>query len=256
MTTVHSNGLHHTVVALCHCPDQPSTLEQLLRAGFFPATTEHPQTIFTLAVIKDFRMQTHEAGTTAHAYHSALQCQTDPIFKDRVEDRYQEFLRVIQVWGHIEDQLRTGLPFGINQYLPQFHRDCLAVICPAYLQPGINMSPNISCELIQKRPHLFTCFLAADGNFHLVAKDKNQDEEARSLASGCAYMVADEPYWTYLEHVHDDIECETCTNHKAGQLGRQLNSKHLRSRGKAVINCTRHTIVRPKAMVDFPKGER
>jgi len=87
MLVVHRNGMHQVRLVYCQCAGAPDNISQLMEAGFFPATTEHPQTVFTQTVIKEFRMHRHESAMTAHAYHAALQHLTNPVLKGAVEVR-------------------------------------------------------------------------------------------------------------------------------------------------------------------------
>lgn len=61
---VHTNGQHKVAVQYCECSCRPQTdvcpeknddFTQLLRAGFFPATTKSPQTAFTFSLLTQHR---------------------------------------------------------------------------------------------------------------------------------------------------------------------------------------------------------
>ena len=72
-------GVHHVSVDFCECP-RDSFLHrrtQLLHAGWFPATFNGPQTIFTFWLLDTFHELTLQGKTTLYDFYHMLLRQTD-----------------------------------------------------------------------------------------------------------------------------------------------------------------------------------
>ncbi|KAF8591823.1 hypothetical protein K439DRAFT_1228823, partial [Ramaria rubella] len=248
MVIIHSNGVHHTKILPCACEHAQSFLTQLMCAHFFPATTERPQTLFTHTLLHDFCTHTHESGVNAYAYYAAIRRLTDQTFQHKVN-----FLRVVRVWRHLQDLLRSGQAYPINEYLPKSSHSSLAVLCPACPQLHINMPPHWE-EDVSKHRYQFSG--ALDGNFRVCLKDKPFDLNEQALSDGCAYSVAESEYQQYLSEVTDDAELATCTGFKAGDIMRQSRNKGLLVTGVVAMSCACHSIVLPNAFVDLYKGKQ
>jgi hypothetical protein len=95
---LHTNGIHEVIVQACNCerrlwagaPEEP-----LLRAGWFPATDDKPQTCATFEVLDAFVTQTYQAKTTMYDYYSALKKLTDNT-GIKPPYRYPAFLRMVR----------------------------------------------------------------------------------------------------------------------------------------------------------------
>lgn len=67
-------------VAFCDCPAPlapPAQPLQLLRAGWFPASTERPQTAFTFDVLDLFHKLTLQGKTTLYDFYHTLLHRSD-----------------------------------------------------------------------------------------------------------------------------------------------------------------------------------
>ncbi|KAJ7713310.1 hypothetical protein B0H14DRAFT_2216775, partial [Mycena olivaceomarginata] len=72
---LHTNGIHTVAVDACNCEQRVSAghpEEQLLRAGWFPATDDRPRTSATLEVLDAFVTQTYQAKTTMYDFYTSL----------------------------------------------------------------------------------------------------------------------------------------------------------------------------------------
>ncbi|KAJ7795048.1 hypothetical protein B0H14DRAFT_2621379 [Mycena olivaceomarginata] len=82
-TVLHINGIHCVAVDACDCKQRlwaGPPEDQLLRAGWFPATDERPRTCATLEVLDHFLTLTYQAKTTMYDYYSLLEKLTNNIF--------------------------------------------------------------------------------------------------------------------------------------------------------------------------------
>jgi len=176
VTIVDVSGIHHLPVVFCTC--ETAELHHdiaYLRVGLFPASFDRIQTLFTLDVLKDFRLANLECKTSAYQYYQKLRRLTCPAFPKVVLNRYRELRRLsreyrnIKLWkmfGRAHDEPegpvvstgqstegpgeaeRDGDEMSLDdegtRNFPQAEaagvsRGKLASFCPACPQPGINL---------------------------------------------------------------------------------------------------------------------
>lgn len=70
-------GVHDVALAFCGCANAQSNTTQLLRAGLFPATTQHPETAATFNTLEYFHMLTFESKASAFEYFNTISRLTD-----------------------------------------------------------------------------------------------------------------------------------------------------------------------------------
>ena len=75
-TVLDLNGIHDVSVEFCHCSDIPPHI-QLLRFGWYPASTERPQSAATMALLKFFQILNFESKTTTYEFHNLISRLTD-----------------------------------------------------------------------------------------------------------------------------------------------------------------------------------
>lgn len=70
----HSTGVFRVNVDFCDCIDPlaPSRRVQLIRAGWFPASYERPQTVLTFDVLNSFHQLNLQGKTTLYDYYHSL----------------------------------------------------------------------------------------------------------------------------------------------------------------------------------------
>lgn len=82
---IHTNGVHSTRVNFCGCPSAvEAKVDQLLRSDLFPATTKDPQSAFTFAVLKNFRMHNLQSKCGAFDFVMSLRRLTNNSFTSTV----------------------------------------------------------------------------------------------------------------------------------------------------------------------------
>lgn len=77
LTVIHTNGIHQTSVYFCECNSKFTHRQQLLQAGWWPATPLDPQTVATFDVLRQFQYQNLQGNITAYDFYRALEIQTD-----------------------------------------------------------------------------------------------------------------------------------------------------------------------------------
>jgi hypothetical protein len=88
LIVTHSNGIHSSRVRFCYCSDAGDKCTQLLRAELFPASTTHPQTVFTFAVLKGFQVHNMQSKASAFDWILGLRKLTDNVFTQKVPVSY------------------------------------------------------------------------------------------------------------------------------------------------------------------------
>lgn len=139
VTVVHVNGVHHLPVLTCDCRGSDQVSLDLSYHRFLPTTMSKLSTMFTMAVLDDFRLANLECKASAYQYWQRLRRMTKPLEPDQVVDRYKELLRMARLWRWMKKIKWAG--FGV---VPGKAADGavdgeLTIFCPACPQPGINI---------------------------------------------------------------------------------------------------------------------
>lgn len=103
ITIVDVSGIHHLPVVICGCDAAGFHLDlAYLDMGLFPASFERIQTVFTLDVLKDYRLSNLECKTSAYQYYQKLRRLTCPAFPKAVLNRYRELRRLSREYRNIK----------------------------------------------------------------------------------------------------------------------------------------------------------
>jgi hypothetical protein len=114
--------------------------DQLLQAGWFPATDQRPRTCTTLAVLDQFILSTHQAKTTMYDFYAMLEKLTNNAGV-KPPNRYHAWLRMCREYRHLLMLKRAGRghdPTGVEGTKPRE----LAVVCPCCPDPAVNLPEN------------------------------------------------------------------------------------------------------------------
>jgi hypothetical protein len=163
------SGVHHLPVVRCACITTEVRDDiAFLDMGLFPTSFERIQTVFTMDVLKDYRLSNLECKTTAYQYYQKLRRLTCPAFPKVVLNRYRELRRLsreyrnLKLWkmhGRAHDEpegpvcavpAAPATPDGagvdiehpVTEAMDNVPRGKLASFCPACPQPGINLPPD------------------------------------------------------------------------------------------------------------------
>lgn len=75
---IHTNGIHSVSFDFCGCGPLRDRLDkQLLRVGWWPATSLKPKTCATFGVLKHFHLQNLQGHVSAFDFYRALELETD-----------------------------------------------------------------------------------------------------------------------------------------------------------------------------------
>ncbi|KAJ7089513.1 hypothetical protein C8R43DRAFT_1142184 [Mycena crocata] len=251
-----TNSIHEVAVDFCGCSQAVLHGEpyvQLLRAGWYPATVDKPQTAATFAVLDLFHALTLQAKTTMYDFYVTLERMTNSAGL-KPPHRYSEFLQMTRQYRHILLLKRAGRghdPSGVYGTQPG---EC-AVLCPACPRPGVNL-PEDWHEAPPEKKFLYIIFIALDACFRLKRRLVSSDLRDPGLGTGWAYLTETQPYREFLLTVTDQKEMSTCSGLAALDYANTKFSRGYSSTGVGMGVCARHEFVQPTGVGDLQKGER
>lgn len=149
-------GLHPINADYCGCDGYVIPHQQLLRAGWYPASISRPRTAFTLEYLDTFHKLTLQGKLAVYDFFLAISRKTDhtgliktPVCASSLSDCYPVLPRTLQVrwhatslvirqWRYLQMCKRSGRghdPVGVSGT----PRGANAIECPACPQPGRNL---------------------------------------------------------------------------------------------------------------------
>ena len=204
---VHTNGIHHIALVYCVCRGTEDTNCDLMAARLVPTSFDRYRTLFTHAVLDDFRLANLECKTSAYQYFQKLRRLTSPMAPDKAPNLYHELRRMSRVWRWMKKLKWAG--FG--------HKDAdvqepaageLANFCPACPQPEINLPETWEQD---SQRWVYRRFFVADGNFkadHVRQQGKTGDVW---LSPGGGMMSKDAEYKDFLKTAFDMATVRACS---------------------------------------------
>ena len=142
VTIVDRSGIHHLSIVYCMCDEGRRPEEQLLMHRLFPASFHSISTVFTFALLDDFRLENLECKTTPYQYYQKLRRITNSTFPQSVPNRYPELRRVSRQWRQLKKWKWYGMPYDARTRGPGE----MALFCPACPQPGVNLGPRWAAD--------------------------------------------------------------------------------------------------------------
>ncbi|KAF7325365.1 CxC2 domain-containing protein [Mycena sanguinolenta] len=256
--TLHTNGIHEVLVDFCGCEraqDAGSPEIQLLRAGWFPATHERPQTCATITVLERFHQDTLQSKMTMYDFYGVLEKLTDNT-GIKPPDRYHEWIRMCREFRHLMLLKRGGRAVAYTASgVEGTQQGELAIQCPACPRPDVNLPTGWENASPEDR-FLYTLFLALDACFRLKRRLVSSELKDPDLGSGWAYMVETQRYREYLRGVTSQKEMNTCSGLAALDHANTKFSRGYSTTGVVMGVCGRHEFVQPNGVGDLQKGER
>ena len=136
---VHTNGVHHLALVYCACGGLETTHCNLMAERLLPTSFKRYRTLFTHAVLDDFRLANLECKASAYQYFQKLWRHSSPMFPETVPNLYTELRRMSRIWRWMKKLKWAG--FGHKeQETTEANPGELANFCPACPQPGINVA--------------------------------------------------------------------------------------------------------------------
>ncbi|KAI0662341.1 hypothetical protein C8Q70DRAFT_1050991 [Cubamyces menziesii] len=222
-------GVQAVEVRFCECLDETSDFTrewaQLLRRGWFPATTLRPSTAFTFRLLDTFQELNFQGKTNLFDFWKTIERLTD----------------------------NSGGHKNIERYKQLAHVGELVVECAACPHPGKNLPQGWETAPPQTR-WIYTLFLMIDANFRARCKDRNFDPF--ELAPGWSYYVEESSYELHLKNTIDQKEDNTCSAEHNAITKAHLRKEGYVASGISAVLCACHAFVRRNGAGDLQLGER
>ncbi|KAK7052398.1 CxC2 domain-containing protein [Favolaschia claudopus] len=247
----------HTVkfrYCACDLSDTANNLQQLLRNGWYPATTIDPGTCATIQTLRTFRLQNAVGNLTVHDLVRIMERCTDATRVNAIPDRYKGFGRMSRQFTFLKRLQRAGRAHDERGALGTKGGEC-AVLCWACPQDGMNL-PEGWRDVSPEFQFLYMLIVAMDANFHMRHRLRANEREDPPLGDGWAYMVEEAPYHEHLRSYVGEEDVSTCVAFQALLQKDTRSTTGLRSSGVGGVVCARHESVRPQGVGDLQKGER
>jgi CxC2 like cysteine cluster associated with KDZ transposases len=196
---VHTNGIHHIALVYCGCHGTENTHSDLMAARLVPASFTRYRTLFTHAVLDDFRLANLECKTSAYQYFQKLRRLTSPMAPETAPNLYHELRRMSRVWRWMKKLKWAG--FGHNTTdVQEPAAGELANFCPACPQPEINLPEKWEQD---SQRWVYRRFFVADGNFKADHVRQHGPTPDIWLSPGGGMMSKDEEYKDFLKTAFD-----------------------------------------------------
>ncbi|KAJ7141828.1 hypothetical protein C8R43DRAFT_1131140 [Mycena crocata] len=214
----------------CNASDRALNLEQLMRNGWYPATTTDPGTCATFAALDLFCLLSIVANVNVKDFVTTLEKNMNATATESVPDRYKVFGLV---------QLPVGIAMAKKGATAE---DCW--VCP-------HDGKNIPADCF-----LYMLILAMDANFRMKSGLRKNAQPDKPLGAGLGYMQDGEPYREHLKDYVAEKDVSTCIVFAALLQKDTRVTTGLRCLGVGGVVCARHEMVRPQGIGDLQKGER
>jgi CxC2 like cysteine cluster associated with KDZ transposases len=136
---VHINGIHHLALVYCACGGREATHCNLMAERLMPTSFTRYRTLFTHAVLDDFRLANLECKASAYQYFQKLRRHSSPMFLESVPNLYTELRRMSRIWRWLKKLKWAGFGHKDGE-TTEANPGELANFCPACPQPGINVA--------------------------------------------------------------------------------------------------------------------
>ncbi|KAJ7023334.1 hypothetical protein C8F04DRAFT_1271538 [Mycena alexandri] len=193
----------------CDKADRANNLEQLMRNGWYPATTVDPETCATFGALETFRTLNVVGNINVHDFVGAMERQTDPCQVETVPDRYKAFGRMSRQYSFLKRMKRAGRAHDNGLLASTQNGEC-AVLCWTCPHDGKNLPEgwrDVAPEFQFVPLHVL---LAMDANFRLKNRLRANERDDPPLADGWGYIVEDAPYKEHLRSYVAEKDVSTC----------------------------------------------
>ncbi|KAJ7847056.1 hypothetical protein B0H13DRAFT_2362609 [Mycena leptocephala] len=256
MVVMDTQRIHTVHYRYCACDnsDYAQNLEQLLRNGWYPATTVDPATCATFAALELFRLLNVVGNINVHDFVGTLERRTNASQVNSVPDRYKAFGRMSRQYAFLKRLKRAGRAHDAGGVHATKNGEC-AVLCWACPHDNINL-PDGWRDVSPEFRFLYMLLLALDANFRLKNRLRANEHADAALGDGWGYLVQTGPYKEHLKHYVAEKDVSTCIAFAALMQKDTRLTTGLRCSGVGGVVCARHELVRPQGVGDLQKGER
>ncbi|KAK6967162.1 CxC2 domain-containing protein [Favolaschia claudopus] len=256
MVVIHFPRIHCIKLRYCGCDvsDSANNLQQLLRNGWYPATTVDPATCATLPTLRIFRLLNVIGNLTVHDFVKTLERCTDGGGLNSVPDRYKSFGLMSRQFAFLQRLMRAGRGHDDRGVAETREGEC-AVLCWACPHDNINLPPGWR-DVAPEFQYLFIMVVAMDANYRMRNRLRANEKDDPPLGSGWGYLVEESKYHEHLRGYVGEEDVSTCVAFQALLQKDTRVTTGLRCSGIGGVVCARHEVVRPQGLGDLQKGER
>lgn len=142
VTVVDLHGIHVLDMQFCACETGQGIddWQQMYRDGYYPSTTQVPQTCATFATLDFFRLLKTTAAVSSNRFIHCIAELSNPWGVESLPDREQEITRMERQWAFLDRMRRTGVL--LDQNVDDAEWGAAAAICRACPHPDINLPPG------------------------------------------------------------------------------------------------------------------
>ncbi|KAF7296764.1 CxC2 domain-containing protein [Mycena indigotica] len=256
MVVIDVNGIFVVDIQYCDCHNTNGSdmLQQLLRNGWYPATTINPATCATFNVLELFRLLRTIGNLNVHDFMRTLERSGDPTLTCDTPDRYKAFGRMARQFDFLKRMKRAGRAYEADG-MATTPPGGLAVLCWACPAEGRNL-PEGWRNVKPSQRYLYRLILSIDANFRLKNRLRPNEHQDLSLGSGLGYFVESSSYKDHLRSYVKEKDVSSCVAFAALLQKETRLTTGLRVSGVAGCVCARHGLVRARGLGDLQKGER
>ncbi|KAF7797969.1 hypothetical protein EIP86_009176 [Pleurotus ostreatoroseus] len=253
LVVIHSNGVHKVNARFCDCQVELPRRVQLMRQGWWPATSTDPRTCATFDVLRRFHHLNLQCHTNAYDFYQSLENMTDPWHLEKLPERLSSFMLIVRQYRNVKALKRAGRQYEEGGVEATKCGD-LALLCRACPHP------RTLPENWQKAPpeyaFLYWMFLAMDANFRQKNRHRPTTYKDTCLSPGWAYFVETEAYMEHVRKYATQEEISGCVAFSAMLLANLKKARGLSATGVGGCCCARHDMWRPNGLGDLQRGER
>ncbi|KAJ7018026.1 hypothetical protein C8F04DRAFT_978149 [Mycena alexandri] len=256
MVVLHPNAVHTVDYRYCKCDlsERANNLQQLLRTGWYPATTIDPATCATFQCLELYRILNVVGNINVHDFVGSLERLTDATKITKIPDRYKAFGCMSRQWAHLMRVKRTG--GGHNRAgVAATAKGATALLCWPCPHDEKNI-PQGWRDVAPEFKFLYMLILAMDANFRLKNHMRKNEHHNPTFGPGWGYMVEEKRYKKHLRSYVAEKDVSSCIAFAALLQKDTKMTTGLRCSGVGGVVCARHEVVRPQGMGDLQKGER
>ncbi|KAJ7765189.1 hypothetical protein B0H16DRAFT_1454369 [Mycena metata] len=259
-------GVHELNVDFCGCLVAGTRAPelhrwQLMRACWWPATVNQPNTCALFQVLRLFHVLNCLGKVSAYNFLRGLEKCTNHDGLDKppkdAQDRRRPFMTIVREWREVKrvKRMKAGhLAGGVKA----IKRGELALKCRSCPQPGWNMIEGWE-EADDFSRFLYCLFLAQDANFRLSNRNVSSEVADPIIGDGLGYFCKREGDDGYKVHIAKHVkegEVSNCSGFQAMFMANTRHVKGLRSSGVGGVTYSRHNMWMPNGMGDLQVGER
>jgi hypothetical protein len=175
---INTHAIHPIAIDFCGCTKAQSHIQQLLRVGWFPATTSDLKTAATFVVLQHFHILSFESKVSAYEFYHTLVCLTDNTGLLKRKDQYEVFMHMVREFQHLKMLKRAARGHDPSGIIATQQGKC-AVLCPACPHSGKNTDDWVLAS--KARVYVLASFTLPTSDTCLDGDNPSQSPQVRPI---------------------------------------------------------------------------